>query len=163
MAFCPNCGAQATGSFCPNCGTAIGSAGAGSAGASAYSSSPPITSASGLSNNVAGMLCYFPFFIGLICSIVFLVVAPYNQNKTVRFNAFQSLFLHLSLFVFWIVLHLIVASLAFATHGVGFLLIGIYPLLWLCIFVLFLVLMYKAYNNQVLKLPIVGDLAQKQA
>ena len=159
MAFCPNCGAQAAGSFCPNCGTALG-AGAGPSG---YSTVPPVSSSSGLTHNVAGMLCYVPFFIGVICSIVFLVVAPYNQNKTVRFHAFQSLFLHLGLFLFWMVLHLLVASLVFATHGLGFMVFGIYPLLWLCVLVLFLVLMYKTYNNQMVKLPVVGDLAQKQA
>lgn len=165
MAFCPNCGAQATGSFCPNCGTAVAGASPGSAGGTAYSAPPPppMSSASGLTNNVASMLCYFPFFIGLICSIVFLVVAPYNQNKTVRFNAFQSLFLHLGLFVFWMLLHMIVAMFAFVTHGVGFLLVVFYPLLWICIFVLFIVLMFKAYNNQTVKLPFIGDLAQKQA
>jgi uncharacterized membrane protein len=163
MAFCPNCGAQATGTFCPNCGTAIAGGSAGSAGGASYSAPPPASATGGLTNNVAGMLCYFPFFIGLICSIVFLVVAPYNQNKTVRFNAFQSLFLHLGLFVFWIVLHMIVGTFAFVTHGVGFLLVILYPILWLCIFVLFIVLMYKAYNNQTVKLPFIGDLAQKQA
>lgn len=164
MAFCPNCGAQATGSFCPNCGTAVAGGSTGTTGATGYAAAPPpATSASGLTNNVASMLCYFPFFIGLICSIVFLVVAPYNQNKTVRFNAFQSLFLHLGLFVLWMVLHLVFASLVFATHGLGLMLFGIYPVLWGCIFVLFIVLMYKAYNNQTVKLPFVGDLAQKQA
>jgi uncharacterized membrane protein len=160
MAFCPNCGAQVTGSFCPNCGTSVAGANPSNAGAAP---APPIGSTSGLTNNMASMLCYFPFFIGLICSIVFLVVAPYNQNKTVRFNAFQSLFLHLGLFVFWMVLHLIVASFAFVTHGLGFMLVALYPILWLCIFVLFVVLMYKAYNNQTVKLPFVGDFAQKQA
>lgn len=162
MAFCPNCGAQATGTFCPNCGTAIAGGSAGSAGGG-YSTPPPTATSSGLTNNLAGMLCYIPFFIGLICSIVFLVVAPYNQNKTVRFNALQSLFLHVGLFVFWIVLHMIVGMFALITHGVGFLLVALYPILWLCIFVLFIVLMYKAYNNQTIKLPIIGDLAQKQA
>jgi uncharacterized membrane protein len=164
MAFCPNCGAQATGTFCPNCGTALAGGSAGSTGGAAYSAPPPpAASTSGLTHNVAGMLCYFPFFIGLICSIVFLVVAPYNQNKTVRFNAFQSLFLHLGLFVFWMVLHLIVGMFAFVTHGLGYFLIMLYPILWLCILVLFIVLMYKAYNNQTVKLPFIGDLAQKQA
>lgn len=162
MAFCPNCGAQVTGSFCPNCGTAVAGGSPGT-GASGYSTPPPSPSTSGLTHNVASMLCYFPFFIGLICSIVFLVVAPYNQNKTVRFNAFQSLFLHLGLFVLWMVLHFIVAMFALATHGFGFILFGIYPLLWICIFVLFIVLMYKAYNNEKVKLPVVGDLAEKQA
>ena len=94
---------------------------------------------------------------------MFLVVAPYNQNKTVRFNAFQSLFLHLGLFVFWMLLHMIVATFAFVTHGLGFLLVMLYPLLWVGIFVLFIVLMFKAYNNQTVKLPFIGDLAQKQA
>jgi uncharacterized membrane protein len=159
MTFCPNCGAQVTGTFCQNCGTAVAGGGPSSAGGTA----PPVASSSGLTNNVASMLCYFPFFIGLICSIVFLVVAPYNQNKTVRFNAFQSLFLHLGLFVFWMVLHLIVASFALMTHGLGFMLVALYPILWLCIFVLFVVLMYKAYNNQTVKLPFIGDLAQKQS
>jgi uncharacterized membrane protein len=163
MAFCPNCGAQATGAFCPNCGTAIAGGSAGSAGGTSYSAPPPATSTSGVTSNVAGMLCYFPFFIGLICSIVFLVIAPYNQNKTVRFNAFQSLFLHLGLFVFWMILHLIIGMFAFITHGVGFLLVALYPILWVCIFLLFIVLMYKAYNNQTVKLPFIGDLAQKQA
>ncbi len=165
MAFCPNCGAQVTGSFCPNCGTAVAGGTTGTTGGAAAFSAPPppVSSTSGLTNNVAGMLCYFPFFVGLICSIVFLVVAPYNQNKTVRFNAFQSLFLHLSLFVFWMILHMVVAMFAFATHGAGFLLVLFYPILWVCIFVLFLVLMYKAYNNQTIKLPFIGDLAQKQA
>jgi uncharacterized membrane protein len=160
MAFCPNCGAQATGTFCPNCGTALGGAAPGSTGGTGYSAPPPTASASGITHNVASMLCYCPFFIGLICSIVFLVVAPYNQNKTVRFNAFQSLFLHLALFVIWMVLGLVIAMFAFVTHGFGF---ALYPILSLCVFVLFLVLMFKAYNNQTVKLPIIGDLAEKQA
>ncbi len=167
MAFCPNCGAQVTGSFCPNCGTAVagGTTGTtGTTGGAAFSAgSPPVSSSSGITSNVASMLCYVPFFIGLICSIVFLVVAPYNQNKSVRFNAFQSLFLHLGLFVFWMILHTIIAMFALATHGLGLMLFGIYPLLWICIFVLFIVLMYKAYNNETIKLPFIGDLAQKQA
>jgi uncharacterized membrane protein len=160
MAFCPNCGAQATGAFCPNCGTAVAGASASSGTGSAYSAPPPGTSSPGITHNVASMLCYCPFFIGLICSIVFLVVAPYNRTKTVRFNAFQALFLHLALFLIWIALGLVIAMFAFVTHGVGF---ALYPILSLCIFVLFIVLMFKAYNNQTVKLPIIGDLAEKQA
>ena len=160
MAFCPNCGAQATGAFCPNCGTAVAGASAGTGSGTAYSTPPRATSSPGITHNVASMLCYCPFFIGIICSIVFLLIAPYNQNKTVRFNAFQSLFLHLALFLMWMVLGLVIAMFAFLTHGFGF---ALYPILSLCIFVLFIVLMVKAYNNQTVKLPVIGDLAEKQA
>lgn len=169
MAFCPNCGSQVTGSFCPNCGTAVagGSPGAGPAAGpppgAGYAPPPVGVQSGGLSANAASALCYTPFFIGLICSIIFLLIAPYNRERSVRFNAFQSLFLHAALFIFWIVLHFIVASFVVMTHGVGFLAVGLYPLIWLCILILFIVLMYKAYNNQAIKLPVIGDMAARQA
>ena len=53
-----------------------------------------------------------PFGTGLICDIVFLVASPFNRNRTIRFNAFQSIFLHLALVVFWIVVQMIVAMFA---------------------------------------------------
>ena len=68
MAFCPNCGAQAAGAFCPNCGTALptGPTGAGAspgtgaapgAGAGYVPPARPV-SAPGMTDNVAGALCY---------------------------------------------------------------------------------------------------------
>ena len=150
MPFCPNCGAQANGSYCPNCGTAIG----GRAGTGA----PPSFDVSGLSDNVASALCYIPFFIGLIVDVVFLLVAPYNRNRTVRFHAFQSLFLHLALFLLFIVVGILSAILSSLTHTY----IGLNGLVWLASLVLFLFLMYQAYNRRPVKLPVVGDLAQKQ-
>jgi uncharacterized membrane protein len=57
-------------------------------------------------------------------------------------------------------LGLVITMFAFVTHGFGF---ALYPILSLCVFILFLVLMFKAYNNQTVKLPIIGDLAKKQA
>jgi uncharacterized membrane protein len=172
MAFCPNCGAQVTGAFCPNCGTAMAGAGAGPGATPPPGAPPPAGSyvpppagvqAGGLSTNAAGALCYTPFFIGLICSIVFLVIAPYNRDRAVRFHAFQSLFLHAALFIFWFVLHIVVGTFAVVTHGFGFVAFGLYPLIWLCILILFIVLMYKTYNNQTVKLPVIGDLAAKQS
>src|SRR5437879_984508 len=101
MAFCPNCGSQVAGSFCPNCGTQIGGAGScPTPGAgSRPTSPPPIMQAPGLTDNVAGALCYL---CGLITGIIFLVIAPYNQNKFVRFHAFQSIFAHIAVIVLWI-------------------------------------------------------------
>ena len=152
MAFCPNCGTQTTGAFCPNCGAGA-SAGAGPAAGAAYAPPAGTAATSGMSENVASALCYlFTFITG----IIFLVIAPYNQNKTVRFHAFQSIFLGVAVIVIqigWSVISLI-------THGLGFLL---YPLLMLFFFGLWLYMMWTAYNNKKVKLPLIGDLAEKQA
>lgn len=152
MAFCANCGAQVTGSFCPNCGAPVAAApGAGPGPASAFSTPPQVNaSASGLTPNVASALCYL---VGLVTGIIFLVIAPYNTNKMVRFHAFQSIFLHVGVIVLFI-------ALAIVTHGLAFF---ITPLISLCCFILWLYLMYSAYNNKMVKLPIIGDLAAKQA
>ena len=153
MPFCPNCGTQVTGSFCPNCGTAVPGGSTGSTGGGTYSSTPPsATSAPGLTENVAGALCYL---LGLLTGIIFLVITPYNQNKTVRFHAFQSIFFNLAVIVFYIVWGLI----SLIMHGLGFFL---YPLFGLVIFGLWLYLMFSAYSNKKLKLPVIGDLAEKQ-
>lgn len=152
MAFCPNCGAQATGTFCPNCGTAVAGASTGSAGGGAYSA-PPSPSAAGLTENVASALCYL---LGLLTGIIFLVIAPYNQNKTIRFHAFQSIFFNVGVIIFYIVWGFI----SLFSHGLGFLL---YPLFGILIFGLWLYLMFSAFNNKKIKLPLVGDLAEKQA
>lgn len=106
-----------------------------------------------MSENVAAALCYL---FGFITGIIFLVIAPYNQNKTIRFHAFQSIFLTVAVIaieVAWSIVSVI-------THGLGFLL---YPLLLLFFFALWLYMMYSAYNNKKVKLPIIGDLAEKQA
>src|SRR5581483_12059622 len=101
MAFCANCGTQASGAFCPNCGAAMGGAAPNpNAGAGGYV--PPAATAApaqGLETNVASALCYL---LGLVTGIIFLVIAPYNQNKTVRFHAFQSIFAHIAVIVLWI-------------------------------------------------------------
>jgi hypothetical protein len=96
MAFCPQCGSEAAGNFCPRCGAGIGVA---AGGAEAGFAPPPVTPSAqsqGMTQNVASALCYL---VGLITGIIFLVIAPYNQNKVVRFQAFQSIFLHLCIIV----------------------------------------------------------------
>jgi len=124
---------------------------------------PPPAAASGLEPHIAAALCYTPFAIGLLASIIFLLVAPYNQNKFVRFSAFQSLFLHLSLFVVFMALGIVSMIVTLVLHFLGFLMVILSPLVYLGALVLMLFLMYKAFNNQTVKLPFIGDLAQKQA
>ena len=152
MAFCPNCGTQTTGAFCPNCGAGA-SAGAGPAAGAAYAPPAATATTSGMSENVASALCYL---FGLITGIIFLVLAPYNQNKTIRFHAFQSIFLHIAVIVIWI----LYSIMSVLTHGLGFLL---YPLMLLLFFAVWLYMMFTAYNKKKVKLPIIGDLAEKQA
>jgi uncharacterized membrane protein len=94
--------------------------------------------------------------MGLITGILFLVLAPYNQNRKIRFHAFQSIFLHVAAIVLWVV----VLILSAVTGGM---LLIISPLLWLGFFVLWIVMIIKAYQDQKLVLPIIGPLAEKQA
>lgn len=162
MAFCANCGAQAQGAFCPNCGTAIG-APASTPAPGAYAAPPATIAAGGLEPHIASALCYTPFAIGLIASIIFLLVSPYNQNKFVRFSAFQSLFLHLGLFVAFAALGILFAIVTAMIHVFAALLLPIWPLLWLGCLVLLLFMMYKSFNNEKVKLPFVGDFADRQA
>lgn len=144
--FCATCGAQMTeGSIaCPACGKANAqSTGGGAAAAPAASSS----TAGGLDTNVASALAYF-----FIPAIAFLVMEPYNKNKTVRFHSFQSIFLSLGLFVTHIVLGLIpilgwIASL----------------LIFLGSVILWVVLLIKTFQGQKMSLPVIGPMAEEQA
>src|SRR5579864_2611988 len=86
MPFCSNCGKETSSNFCPHCGTAVG--------ASATAATP--IAMPGLQTNVAAALCYLA---GLVTGIIFLVLAPYNQNSTIRFHAFQSIFASVAWFV----------------------------------------------------------------
>jgi len=153
MAFCPSCGSEVQGRFCPKCGSSV--EGGGTA------TTPPQmgtqASAGGLDTNLASALAYL---LGFITGILFLVMAPYNQNRTIRFHAFQSIFLSVGWFALVIVINILSFILPWFLS----------TLLWfvlmiggLGIFVLWLVLMLKAYQGSKLVLPIVGPLAEKQA
>lgn len=163
MVFCSNCGTQTPGAFCPNCGAPASGPAAPTGAASSGAGVPPtpvVPSAAGLTDNVASALCYIPFAIGLIVSIAFLVIAPYNQNKTIRFNAFQSLLVHCAWLVAFVALGLFFGML----HVVGiFGLTVFYPLLGLATFILLLYLAYSAYSNKKVVLPVIGEFAEKQA
>ena len=164
MAFCPNCGAQVTGTFCPNCGTAVAGAGPGagptpgSVPGAGYAPPPSAIQAGGLTTNVASALCYL---FGLVTGIIFLVVAPYNQNKTVRFHAFQSIFASIAVIIGSIILTILTGFLF--VGGMWWTGILIHRLYDLLVFIGWLYMMYTAYNNKQVKLPVVGDLAAKQA
>ena len=52
----------------------------------------------GVPENVANILPYFPFYIGLVAALIELVVVPRNETRT-RFHAAQGLALQLALVV----------------------------------------------------------------
>jgi uncharacterized membrane protein len=149
MPFCPNCGASVDGRFCAKCGTAIT---AGGPGDSPTSSAPAAGTA--MADNVASALCYV---LGLITGILFLVLAPYNQNRSVRFHAFQSIFMHVAMIVIWFVLSFL---FSITLHFFGALLI---PLLWLAFFAVWLYMIISTYQGKKVVLPVIGGIAQQQA
>jgi len=185
MPFCSNCGAETQGKFCAKCGSPV--AGAAAAGAEPPQPSapppppppqqsygqqqsyqqgytaPPTGSAgaqaAGMSDNLAYALCYV---LGLITGILFLVLAPYNQNRLIRFHAFQSIFLHLGMFVVWIGVLILTGVLRLIPFMGVMLSFVMYPIVGLGFFVLWLVMMYKAYNGERWVLPVIGPLAEKQ-
>jgi uncharacterized membrane protein len=113
----------------------------------------PQPAAGGLQENAASALCYL---FGFVTGLLFLLLEPYSKNRNIRFHAFQAIFMSGTFFV----LYWLVAFLGAFTYGVGFLLM---PLIGLCYLGLLIFMMYKAYNNQKVMLPVLGDLAQKQA
>ena len=149
MPFCPSCGASVEGRFCAKCGTAVGDA----APAGAAPGAAP-GAATGMADNVAAALCYV---LGLVTGILFLVLAPYNQNKTIRFHAFQSIFMHVALIGIYIVLGFLVRMM------LGFLGVMIFPLIGLGAFVLWLYLIISAYQGKMVVLPVIGEFAKQQA
>jgi uncharacterized membrane protein len=118
---------------------------------------PGISVQGGLSENVAGALCYV---LGLITGAIFLAIAPYNRSKFVRFHAFQAIFFHVALIIFWVfraVLWQVLPWGAFAVLNILFMLI------WVAGVALWVFLMVKALNREKFKLPIIGDYAERQA
>jgi len=105
---------------------------------------------------MAAALSYLGAFV---TGIIFLSIEPYKRNGFVRFHAFQSI-------CFSIVV--IVISIIWSNFLiVGFLSWGILALVWfffrLAVFLYWIFLMYKAYNNERYMIPFVGEFALKQA
>jgi len=119
---------------------------------------PPPVAAAPMSHNVAAALCYV---LGLITGILFLVLEPYRQDRTIRFHAFQSIFLNIAWIAVWIVFSIVTSIFL---HIVGFFLgVLLWPLLSLCGLVLWLYMVITAYQGKTVVLPVIGPLAQQQA
>jgi len=143
--------------FCNMCGTQIPEGATACAACSAKTAAPGhVTSgnAAGLTDNVAGMLAY----ITIIPAIIFLVLAPYNRNRFIRFHSFQCLFFAAALFVLHVGLQIFghVPLMIFIT-------LPLHLLISLGAFIVWIILLIKANQGLMYKLPIIGDLAETQA
>lgn len=100
------------------------------------------------------MLAYVTF----IPAIIFLVTEPYNKSRFIRFHSFQSIFLFVAVVVIQIALSVltIVPFLIFVTAP-------LHLLVALGALIVWIIVLLKANQGQMYKLPIIGDLAEKQA
>jgi len=102
-------------------------------------------STTSLEPNIAGLLCYLGIWV---TGIIFLVIE--QKNKFVRFHAIQSIIV----FGILSVASAILTWIPFVGGFFG----GIIGVLFL---ILWIVLMVKAYQGQLYKVPAAGDLAEK--
>ncbi len=100
----------------------------------------------GLEPNLAGLLCYV---LGWVTGIIFFVLE--KENKEVRFHAMQSIVVFGAISVLQIILWII--------PFIGWI-IGV--LLSIATFVLWIILMMKAYKGEHYKVKWAGDIAEKQ-
>jgi uncharacterized membrane protein len=98
-----------------------------------------------MTQNVAGLLCYLA---GWITGLIFFLIE--KENRFVRFHAMQSIITFGSLSV----LFMVIGFIPFIN------LIAI-PILAILQVILWIILMVKAYQGQLFKLPVIGDIAEK--
>ena len=120
-------------------------------------------SALGLDANVAAGLCYLPVCgISLIMSIIILVTD--KTNKLPRFHAFQSLLL-LASTIPLVIVYAVGFGIALAIDAmIGFPLFMIIVwlimvVLGLAIFVFLIIALIKAFQGQIYKIPVIGNMA----
>lgn len=106
----------------------------------------------GMQPNVAGLLCYL---LGWVTGLIFFIIE--KENKFVRFHAMQSIVvfgcLNVLYILFWIFLFIPYINILFMI------------LLWIvgiAAFILWIILMLKAYQGQMFKLPWAGNFAESK-
>jgi len=145
MAFCKSCGQEiGTASFCPKCGA--------SQSAVATPAAAAASPTEGLQENVAGLLCYI---LGWVTGLIFLLI---DKRPFVKFHAAQSIAMSIGVIVLYIALAIFMGVLH--VMHIFFLGLLIYPILWLALFLLWIFVMYKAYQHEKYKLPIIGNLVE---
>jgi uncharacterized membrane protein len=156
--FCSECGAKnpARAKFCSKCGAKLGAP----AKSSEAVTTPEAESSTGMSANLAGLLCYVggvipPIPLGWISGLVFLAIE--KKSTFVKFHAWQAIIVFGALGV----LNLIFFPLHFIPYvGLGFWILHIIVIV--ASVVLAIILMLQAYQGKMWKVPWAGDWAEKQ-
>jgi uncharacterized membrane protein len=149
VAFCKSCGQDiGAASFCPKCG-------ASQTAVASPAVAPVASPTEGLQENVAGLLCYV---LGWLTGLVFLLI---DKRPFVRFHAVQSIGLNISVVVVYLAVAFSFVMLHFL--HLGFLALAIYPVLWLLVLIVWVFMMYKAYQHEKYSLPIIGNIAEEIA
>ncbi len=95
----------------------------------------------------------FCYLFGILFAIIFLLAKPYKCNRFIRFHAVQSLIF----FAIWLfIVPVTFSQLPAVPRAVG-------AVVYAAFFVMWVFLMVKTYRRQVVKLPIVGSLAERLA
>ena len=150
MAFCSKCGSEvaAGAGFCPKCGEAQ------TGGAAVVQTTQ--SAQSGMSENVAAMLCYL---VGWVTGIIFFLI---DKRPFVRFHAAQSIVVFGGLHVLNIVCGILFgAGMMFRGGFVGFGMgAALYSLLSLVGLILWILLMVKAYQHEKFEVPVAAGIAK---
>ena len=152
MPFCVQCGNQVADAdtFCARCGQRQASPGA--------STAKPGSAANALDNvspQTAAICCYIPV-VGWIASIIVLAAPRFQNDRGVRFHAFQGLYL----FVVWLLVDWVVSPLfgMVPTPFTGRFVRGV---LKSAVFLSWLFMLVKTSQHQMFRLPIIGELAER--
>ena len=152
MAFCSNCGNEvpAGAAFCGKCGAAQ----SGGGGTQAVTGTQ-----SGISENVAALLAYV---FGWITGIIFFLI---DKRPFVRFHAAQSIVVFGGLHLIQFILAVGFGAGVWMVGGFGAFGFGraLYGLVSLLAFILWILLMIKAYQHQKYEVPIAAGIAKSLA
>ena len=156
--FCSKCGAEnPEGSkFCSKCGTGLGIEATPAEGAA----KPEAESSSGMSANIAGLLCYLLIWI---TGIVFVVIE--KKSTFVKFHAWQSIMTFGVLTIAQIFFFGILAAIGIATLSPGLLVLArvLGTLVSILMIVLWIILLIQAGTGKMWKVPGAGNWAEKMA
>jgi len=146
---CPYCAAQMPegAAYCPGCGRSMDSAARASGMVGA------------LPERIAGALAYLTF----IPAVVFLRLAPYNKNRFVRFHSWQCIFVWIAAIALGAALKLLSLVLLIIPLLGEFLVLLIPMVIAIGAFALWLVLVVKALQGEMFRLPLIGEVADRMA
>jgi uncharacterized membrane protein len=156
---CPDCSARMpeNAAFCPGCGRSMQSATPESP--HTLKLNPSEGKVGLLPENIAGALAYLSF----VPAIVFLLVEPFKKSEFVRFHSIQCLLCWGVGLLLGVVLKL-AGGVFFMVPLAGPLLVLLLDVLViLAAFLIWLILIIKAFRGEAFKLPLAGGLAEHLA